>query len=94
MEQEKQKQNWNINFSSMAIGFLLALCLALTLGAIGSAGDESAGPYRCSANSDMAVFVIDTRTGQTWQLSRSHNIDLGTPFDRKSLRTSITPMVD
>ncbi len=92
MEQEKQRQNWNINFGSMVIGFLLALCLALALGA--ATGDESAGPYRCSAGNDMAVYVIDTQTGQTWRLSRGDNIDLGTPFDRKSLRTSITPMVD
>jgi len=92
MEQEKQRKNWNIHFGSMVIGFLLALCLALALGA--AADGDSAGPYQVSASSDMAVFVIDTRTAQTWQLSRSDNIDLGTPFDRKSLRRSITPMVD
>ena len=92
MEQKKQRQNWNVNFNNMAIGFLLALCLVLALGA--ATGGESQGPYQCSSGNDKAVFVIDTRTGQTWQLSRSDTFDLGTPFDRMSLRLSITPMVD
>ncbi len=92
MEQKEQRHNWNINFSSMAIGFLLALCLVLALGA--TTADEPEGPYRCSAASEGAVFVIDTQTGHTWQLSRSDHLDLGTPIERKSVRKSITPMVE
>lgn len=92
MEQKEQRGNWKIDFSSMAIGFLLALCLALALGA--ASDGESDGPYRCSAGSDMAVYVIDTQTGQTWRLSRGDNIDFGTPFDRKSVRKSVTAMVE
>ncbi len=92
MEQRKQRGNWNIHFSSMAIGFLLALCLALALGA--ATGGESEGPYRLSAGSDMSVFVMDTQTGHVWQFSRGDNTDLGTPLDRISLRKTITAMVD
>lgn len=92
MEQKEQRGNWSINFSSMAIGFLLALCLALALGA--ATDGESDGPYRCSAAGEMSVFVIDTQTGHTWRLSRSDNVDFGTPFDRKSVRKSVTPMVE
>ncbi len=92
MERKAQQCNCNINLSSLAIGFLLALCLALALGAVKK--DESEGPYRCSAVSEGAVFVIDTQTGHTWQLSRSDHLDLGTPAERKSNRRSITPMVE
>ncbi len=92
MEQKEHRGNRSINFTSMAIGFLLALCLALALGA--ATRGESAGPYRCSAGSDMAVYVIDTQTGHTWRLSRGDNIDFGTPFDRVSRRKSVTAMVE
>jgi len=92
MEQKEQRHKWNINFNSMAIGFLLALCLVLVSGAVKN--DESVGPYRCSAVSEGAVFVIDTQTGHTWQLSRSDHLDLGTPIERKSVRKSVTPMVE
>jgi len=92
MERKGQQYNCSINLSSLAIGFLLALCLALALGAVKQ--DESAGPYRCSAVSEGAVFVIDTQTGHTWQLSRSDHLDLGTPIERKSVRKSVTPMVE
>ena len=91
MEKKERKSGWNINFSSMIIGFLLAACLALALGA---AGARSEGSYQISANSDLSAFIIDTRTGETWQVSRSDNLELGTPFDRKSRRKSITPFRD
>ncbi len=94
MEQNSERHTWNIDFKSMVIGFLLAVCLGLILGASGETGDEGVGPYRCTAGSDTSVFVIDSRTGQTWRLSRTDNVDYGTPFDRKSLRKSITPMVN
>ena len=74
----------------MAIGFLLALCLVL---AVGAATGGDAGPYRVSAGGD-AAFVLDTQTGHVWQVSRSDHVDLGTPSARKSVRKSITPMVD
>jgi hypothetical protein len=88
MEKKERKPGWNINFSSMIIGFLLAACLALALGA---ASTRSGGPYQISANSDLSAYVIDTRTGEAWQISRGDNIEFGTPFDRKSRRTSVTP---
>ena len=91
MDQKTTKPGWNIHFSSMIIGFLLATCLALALGA--ATPSDSAGPYRISATSD-AAFVIDTQTGQMWQVSRSDNVELGTPLDRKSRRKSITSYIN
>lgn len=89
MEHNRKRHEWNIHFSSVAIGFLLAVCLVLAVGAARSG--DSAGPYRISSGSDLTAFVIDTQTGHVWQLSQTDNLDLGTPFDRKSLRESITP---
>lgn len=90
MSHNEKREGWSIHFGSMAIGFLLALCLVL---AVGAATGGDAGPYRISAGGD-AAFVVDTQTGHVWQLSRSDNLDLGTPLNRKSARKSITPMLD
>ena len=94
MEHGKQGLNWNLNFGSMAIGFLLALCLILAIGAANSS-DDSPGRYQCcSSMADRALFVIDTQTGQTWSLSRTDTYDFGTPQARKSVRRSITPITE
>ena len=92
MEHKQQRLNWNLNFGSLVIGFLLAFCLILAIGAAGS----NPGRYQCCAAGDdnLAVFVIDTETGQTWRLSRVDTYDFGTPQARKSIRGSITPMVE
>ena len=89
---EHKRLNWNLNFGSLAIGFLLALCLILVIGAAGS----NHGRYQCCAAGDdnLAVFVIDTETGQTWRFSRTDTYNFGTPQARKSIRRSITPMVE
>ena len=50
METKERKPGLNIHFSSMIIGFLLAACLSLALGA---ASSRSEGPYQISANSDL-----------------------------------------
>lgn len=92
MDQNNTKHAWNIHFSSLVIGFLLATCLALALGA--ATPIDSEGPYQISATSDFGAFVIDTQTGQMWQVSRSDNVDLGTPHDRKSRRKSVTSYRD
>ena len=92
MKQTRQAHNRNVSFSSMLIGFLMALCLALALGA--ASGSGGPGPYQCCAADDLSVFVIDTQSGQTWRLGRTENYDFGTPFERKSLRKSIMPMVE
>lgn len=91
MKLTKQGLNWNLNFSNLVIGFLLALCLLLIIGAAGI----KPGRYQCCAagNESLAVFVIDTETGQTWRLSRTNMYDFGTPRERKSARQSITPIV-
>lgn len=88
------KHNWNLNFNSLAIGFALALCLMLSIGAAES--NDNTGQYQCCAagGDDLAVFVIDTETGQTWRLGRTDMYDFGTPYQRKSIRRSITPMVE
>ena len=94
MEHKKQGLSWNLNLNSLAIGFLLALCLILAIGATGAYHD---GPerYQCCAagNDNLAVFVIDTETGQTWRFSRTDMYNFGTPQARKSIRQSVTPMV-
>ena len=90
--EHKNKGDWNIHFGSVVIGFLLAFCLVFALGA--ATGGEDAGQYQISSGSDMSAFVIDTQSGHVWQVSRSDNIDLGTPYERKSLRKSIIPRVD
>jgi hypothetical protein len=95
MKHYKQALHWNVNLSSLAIGFLLALCLLLVVGATGG-NDGNSRRYRCSAagNSDLSVFVIDTETGHTWRLSRTDIYDFGTPSEPRSIRRSIRPMVD
>ncbi|HLB73731.1 MAG TPA: hypothetical protein VJJ98_06910 [Sedimentisphaerales bacterium] len=92
MGYNEKRDGWNIDFGSVVIGFLLAFCLVLAVGA--ATGGDSAGPYRISSGCDTSAFVLDTETGHVWQLSRSDNIDLGTPLNRKSIRKSITPMLD
>jgi hypothetical protein len=95
MEHKKQPHSPNINFANLVIGFLLGLCLMMAIGAA-SENDDSPGQYQCCAAGDYsdAVFVLDTQTGQTWRLSRTDSYDFGTPELRKSIRRSITPMVD
>ena len=94
MEHEKQRFTWNLNLSSLAIGFLLALCLLLVIGATGN--NNRSGRYQCCAagNNEVAVFVIDTETGQTWRFSRTDTYNFGTPDERKSIRSSIIPLVE
>lgn len=95
MEHNKQGPRWNLNLSSLAIGFLLALCLLLVIGATKSF-DDSSKRYQCCAagNEPLCVFVIDTETGHTWRLSRTDMYDFGTPSEPRSIRRSIRPMVD
>ncbi len=95
MERKSESLGRNINSSGLAIGFLLALCLMLAIGAV-DGSDDGPGQYQCCAAGDdsLAVFVVETSTGHTWRLSVANNYDLGTPYARKSLRQSIMPMVD
>ncbi|MHC4430909.1 MAG: hypothetical protein ACYS14_02120 [Planctomycetota bacterium] len=95
MERNIKSFGRNVDFNSLAIGLLLGLCLMLAIGAAAGNGDEP-GQYQCCAagDDDLAVFVVETSTGHTWRLGRSDNYDLGTPYARKSLRQSVTPMVD
>ena len=93
MKHRKLTLSWNLNLNSLVIGFLLAFCLLLTIGAVRS------NPYPryqcCTAGSEpLAVFVIDTETGHTWRLGRSDMYDFGIPSKPKSRRRSIKPMLD
>lgn len=92
---ERRSLSENVNVGGLIIGFLLGVCLMLAAGAAGGSDDE-VGQYQCCAVGDdsLAVFVVETSTGQTWRLSRTDNYDFGTPYSRKSLRRSITPMLD
>jgi hypothetical protein len=94
MNYKKNIQKWNLDFYSVTIGFLLALCFIIAVGAAGK-DDDGKGKYECCAagNDELAVFVIDTQTGQTWRLGRSSLYDFGTPQSPQSRRQSISPVV-
>ena len=94
MERNKQVIRRNLNFSSLFIGFLLALCLFLIIGATNN--NNNSQRYQCCSAGDeqLAVFVIETETGHTWRLSRTDIYDFGTPSEPRSIRRSIRPMVD
>ena len=66
------------DLKSIAIGFLLGICVMLLAGA----GANDQGPYqsRQAGTNDMAVFVIDTRDGHIWRMGRGICIDFGTPI--------------
>jgi hypothetical protein len=95
MENEKNVLRWNLNLNSLIIGFLLALCLMLVIGAT-KGNDNSSKRYQCCAagNEPLSVFIIDTETGHTWRLSRTDMYDFGTPSAPRSIRRSIKPMID
>jgi hypothetical protein len=94
MNYKKNTQKWSLDFPSIAIGLLLAFCLILAFGAA-DRNDNNIGKYECCAagTDELAVFVIDTQTGQTWRLGRSSYYDFGTPQSPKSTRQSISPIV-
>ena len=95
MKRKININKWVPDISSLAIGFLLALCLVFAVGATGG-NDSSKGRYECctAGNDDLAVFVVDTQTGQTWRLGRGSLIDYGTQQSPRSSRKSITPIVE
>jgi hypothetical protein len=94
MQYNKLVQSYNSGLKNLVIGFLLGLCVMLAIAAA-SSNNNNSGTYQCCAAGDdsTAVFVIDTRTGQTWRLSRSDHYDYGTPQQRNSVRSSIVPQV-
>ena len=62
---------------TLAVGFLLGAGVMLLAGA--AANDP--GPFHCreAGTNDMAVFVIDSRDGHVWRMSKSEFLDFGTP---------------
>ena len=81
----------NMNLATLAGGFLLGLCVMLLVGA--DYGNTN-GRYQCcpAGEESLAVFVIDTQTGQTWRMGRTDTYDFGTPLERKSERSVETPV--
>ena len=98
MQEKRRANSLGLNLTSIIVGLLLGISLTLSIAATIDQQDPPGGPgpYMCCAagGDDLAVFVIDTQTGQTWRLSRTDHIDFGTPGERKSLRKSITPMLE
>jgi len=96
MEPTPAKRTWNINLNSMVVGFLLAVCLLLTLGVDGPTETESEGPgpFQVCQAGDMSVFVLDSQTGQVWKIGRTETYDYGTPWQRRSARTNVIPTVE
>lgn len=89
MGHKKQEHRWSIDFRNLAIGFLLALCVILAMGQANSQTDGIGRYQSCAAGQDaLAVFVLDTQTGQTWRIGRTDSYDFGTPYQRKSERHS------
>lgn len=95
MKRKINLHKWELHISSLAIGFLLALCLVFAVGA-SVRNDNGKGRYEsCAAgNDDLAVFVIDTQTGQTWRLGRGSFIDYGTPQSPKFFLKNITSTIE
>ena len=77
-----------IDLRSLVIGLLLGSCLILVSG---YSGNSANGRYQCSASAGLWVFIIDTQTGQTWKLDDSATADFGTPQNRKSQQSYISP---
>jgi hypothetical protein len=95
MKYNGQIQSCSTGLRNLMIGFLLGVCLTLTVAAT-SDSDDSQGPYLCcpAGEDPVSVFVVDTKTGHTWRLSRADFYDFGTPQAPKSLRRNVTPLVD
>lgn len=72
-------------------GLIVACVIAL---ASAAASSEEAGRYQCCPAGDnmSSVYVLDTKTGQTWLLTSGSTLDMGTPWERKALRTSVRPV--
>ena len=95
MERTKHALSRHADIKHLIIGFLLGVCLMLAAAATES-NDNDVGTYQCCAAGDdpLAVFVIDTQTGQAWRLGRTEAYDFGTPGNPKSVRRSVTPYAD
>jgi hypothetical protein len=80
-----------IYLKTLAIGFLLGVSVILLTGA----GANDRGPYQCreAGTNDMAIFVIDTRDGHIWRMSRSDFLDFGTPIKPLVEKTGTVPPV-
>lgn len=82
------------NTMRFILGVLAGICLMLIIG-MAAADDTTPGPYQCCPAGDDAssVFVLDTQTAEVWLLGRGTTVELGTPFNRKSVRTNVPALV-
>jgi hypothetical protein len=85
--EHRTKRGKIINFKSVAVGFLLCFCLIL----VSANSGNSRGRYDCCTSGTGRLFIIDTHTGHTWELTVSSTVDYGTPENRQSQTSYITP---
>jgi lipocalin len=74
--------------------FIIATLLTLIIVLFTGASSKEIGRYTVTSadNYEKALFVTDTTSGHTWYLSRNDTIDYGTPQQRTSIRTTVTPV--
>ena len=82
----------SFSLKSAVTGFLAAVLLILAIGAGGNENQQ--GKYQCcpAGDSELAVFIINTQTGETWRLGRGDTFYFGTPQQRQSIRQSEVPI--
>ena len=56
------------DIKSMIIGFLLATCMFLFMGATGS--DKNVGKYHTYGDANGGSYLLDTQTGESWKWSK------------------------
>jgi hypothetical protein len=61
-----------IDFKSVLIGILLALCVFLAMGAASSSHPMRNGRYHLAAVGDDNAYIVDSSTGRVWR-HRTHN---------------------
>jgi hypothetical protein len=88
LEQQNSKTAY---LKPLVIGFLLGVSIILLTGA----GANDPGPYQCreAGTNDMAIFVVDTRDGHIWRMSRGDCLDFGTPIKPAAEKTGTVPPV-
>ena len=77
----KQQIRKIANLKTLAMGFVLGICVMLLTGA----GANDQGPYQCcqAGENDSTVFIVDTRDGHSWRMGRYEYVDMGTPLSPK-----------
>lgn len=83
LEGIEMKRSWNIardmDWRSLVIGLLIGMVVLMSSGH--ETGQRFLGRYTAfsAGNSEDAIFIVDTYSGQTWRLDASGSIDYGIP---------------